>query len=177
MGLFTGLSRSEYQDVLRVVGRLLDTEGLCGLRLVERDAGLTFQARRLADPACDFATWHLADDDILALERDAEARVGTGGLRLRGAGHAGQRYQVILRAIGRLLDDGGLRDVRLLERTDGFTVQARQPGERRTFETYHLSDADLAKLVQNALARLRTGELGPPPVPGRAGRLRPLPTV
>src|SRR5690349_37519 len=138
MGLFAGLSRGEYQHALRVVGRLLDTEGLCGLRLVERDGGLTFQARRLADPACAFATWRLADGEVLALARAAEARVGAGGLRPRGAGHAGRRHQVISRAIGRLRDEGGLRDVRLIERAGGVTVQARQPGERRSFETYRL---------------------------------------
>ena len=171
MGLFAGLSQSDYQDVLRAIGRLMDQEGLCGLRLVEREDGMTLQVRPAADPEGGFETRHLGDEDLLALLRSAYAQHGTGGLRTHHTGHAGHRYQVVLRAIGRLLDTAGLRDVRLVERAGGMTLQAKLPGERRHFETFRLSDADLAALLENTLMRSGTGKLTPP---GQTAGRRPL---
>ena len=177
MALFKGLSQTDYQEVLRVIGRLLDAEGLCDLRLVEHEDGMTIQARHAADLRRGFETRRLADEALIALLRDAYARVGTGSLRAPNTvGHAGRRYEVVLRAIGRLLDAEGLRNVRLVERADGVTVQVRQAGERRGFETYRLSDADLEALLHDTLTRHGTGELGPRPRAARPGHPPPLPT-
>ena len=71
MPLFAGLERSEYQDVLRAVGRLMDAEGFRNFRLVEQEDGLILQVSRSSGAGRDFETYLLTAEDIEALLRDA----------------------------------------------------------------------------------------------------------
>src|SRR2546423_3396510 len=80
MSLFAGMEGSEYQNVLRAVGRLLDIEGLRRCRLIEHKGSLILQARLASRPERGFETYLLTDEDIQALLRDAYRRRGTGQL-------------------------------------------------------------------------------------------------
>lgn len=184
MSLFAGLGRSEYQDVLRGLGRLLDDEEMRACRLIEHDNGLILQARRAREPHRAFETYLLADTDIQDLLRDA--------YRLRGQGHYATRgalarlsavdqhgaltssepapplfpalshtsYQDMLRAIGRLMDREGFRNFRLIEQADGLVLQARHYGRPlRGFETYLITDDDIETLLHDSLRLRGAGEL------------------
>jgi len=43
--LFDGLDKSDYQDVLRAIGRLADEHGYRDIRLIETDDGIVMQGR------------------------------------------------------------------------------------------------------------------------------------
>jgi len=45
MKLFDGLDKSDYQDVLRAIGRLADEHGYRDIRLIETDDGIIMQGR------------------------------------------------------------------------------------------------------------------------------------
>jgi hypothetical protein len=76
------------------------------------------------------------------------------------SGLATTDYQDILRAIGLLLDQQGLRDVRIWEHEDGIIVQGRQRGDESAhYESILLSDGDLKALLEDAY-RLRNGQHG-----------------
>ncbi len=141
MSLFVGLEHTDYQDFLRAVGYLADTNGWRDLRLVEHRRGLTVQARDAADLPGGFHLHQFTTDDCLALLLGAYARRGTGPLRqlpaAEGEAPAVPRfppldeagYQGVLRAVGRLLDREGLRFIRLIERRHSLVVQGSHYGE------------------------------------------------
>jgi hypothetical protein len=63
-------------------------------------------------------------------------------------------YQDVLRAIGAVIDERQLRDVRLWEHEDGIVVQGRHHDpEAPTYETLFLTDADLQDLLRKLYAR------------------------
>jgi hypothetical protein len=75
-----------------------------------------------------------------------------------------QNYEEVLRSLGAVLDQRGLREITLNETDDGFMVQglALVPGEDRAWEdpnarldkeTFHLREDDLARFMDEALAR------------------------
>jgi hypothetical protein len=85
-----------------------------------------------------------------------------------------QKYEEVLRSLGALIDQRGMREITLNETDDGFILQgvAPVPGEDRPWsdpaarldkETFHLRDDDLAQFMEESLAR-------------RAGRSTPRPT-
>lgn len=82
MPLFAGLERTEYQDVLRAVGRPMDAEGFRNFRLVEQEDGLILQVSRSRGAGRDFEPYQLTTVDIKAPLRDAYP--------LRGANAAGR---------------------------------------------------------------------------------------
>lgn len=86
MALFDGLERSEYQDVLRAVGRLMDTEGFRSFRLIEQDDSIVLQAMRAGHGLRGFETYLLTADDVQALLRDAYRLRGSGRLKAPPAG-------------------------------------------------------------------------------------------
>ena len=49
MCLFDGLKRTDYQDVLRALGKLCDRQGWRNLRLVEQEDGLLVQCTEGVD--------------------------------------------------------------------------------------------------------------------------------
>jgi hypothetical protein len=84
-----------------------------------------------------------------------------------------QNYEDILRSVGAILDQRGMREVTVAETDDGFMVQglAVEPGEdkswgdpsaRQTKETFYLRDDDIARLMDEAVAR-RQGRAPQPP--------------
>jgi hypothetical protein len=93
-----------------------------------------------------------------------------------------QNYEEVLRSIGAVLDQRGMREITVNETDEGFVVQglALVPGEERAWndpaarldkETFHLLEDDLARFVDEAAAR-RQGRGGHPPtteLPGLSG--------
>ena len=71
MPLFAGLEQTEYQDVLRAIGRLLDSEGFRSFRLLEHEDGVILQGMRHGHALRDVETYRLPEQDIQALLRDA----------------------------------------------------------------------------------------------------------
>ena len=128
MRLFDGLGRTDYQDLLRALGYELDVEGACDLRLVEREDGLMVQVRSLDDLAAGFQAYHLSEEDLRALLESAYARRGSGRQLVRNGDYQGIHYQDLLRAIGRVLDAEGLRDVRLIEQPAALVLQVTRGG-------------------------------------------------
>jgi hypothetical protein len=77
-----------------------------------------------------------------------------------------QNYEDVLRSIGAILDQRGMREVMLAETDDGFVVQglALTPGEDRPWndpaarlakETFYLREDDIARFMEEAVARRR----------------------
>ncbi len=84
-----------------------------------------------------------------------------------------QNYEEVLRSIGAVLDQRGMREITLMETDDGFIVQglAVVPGEERAWndpnarlakETFHLGEDDVGRFLEEALAR-RQGRSPRPP--------------
>lgn len=75
MKLFAGLSKTDYQDLLRAVGALLDEQRLQDIRLWEHEDGLIVQGRpRDKAQGGTFQTFILTDEDVHALLQDAYKR-------------------------------------------------------------------------------------------------------
>lgn len=77
MKLFAGLSRTDYEDVLRAVGALIDERGWSNISLMEVDEGLVVQV--LARPSLRQArpqleTYLLTDGDLERVQQDAIRR-------------------------------------------------------------------------------------------------------
>jgi hypothetical protein len=75
-----------------------------------------------------------------------------------------QNYEEVLRSLGAILDQRGMREVVVNETDDGFVVLglALVPGEERAWndpnarldkETFHLREDDIARFMEDALAR------------------------
>jgi hypothetical protein len=85
MRLFAGLEGSDYQDVLRAVGALLDEQHCRDVRIWEHEDGVIVQARLIEEgDAALYQTYLLTDEDIRGLLTKAYRRRGTSPLsRLR----------------------------------------------------------------------------------------------
>lgn len=61
-------------------------------------------------------------------------------------------YQDTMRAIGALIDQHGLRDIRLWEHEDGVILQGRTvlAGDPPDYQTFLLTDDDLRSLLTDA---------------------------
>ncbi len=161
MRLFDGLGRTDYQDLLRALGYELDAEGACDLRLIEREDGLMVQLRYLADLPAGFEAYHLSDDDLRALLQSAYARRGSGRLPARDGDYQGIHYQELLRAIGRVLDAEGLRDLRLIEQPAAVVLQVTRGGRlMRGFQTYRLTVERLQLLLHATSGPQATSTFG-----------------
>ena len=75
-----------------------------------------------------------------------------------------QNYEEVLRSIGAILDQRGMREITLAETDDGFLVQglALVPGEDRSWsdpaarlakESFYLREDDISRFMDEALAR------------------------
>jgi hypothetical protein len=75
-----------------------------------------------------------------------------------------QNYEDILRSIGSIIDQRGMREITLAETDDGFMVQglavesgedrpSGDPSARQTKENFYLRDDDIARLMDEAVAR------------------------
>lgn len=79
MKLFSGMSRTDYQDVLRAIGRFIDERGYSDVRIVEIGDGLVIQGRvaeRRELGAAGYDTFLITDEDLKELVRDAFERRG-----------------------------------------------------------------------------------------------------
>jgi hypothetical protein len=81
MKIFSGLSRTDYQDVLRAVGLFLDERGYRNFRLVEDDDGIIIQATPSANGRLShqYETFFLSEDDLQQIMHGAYRRRGTTG--------------------------------------------------------------------------------------------------
>lgn len=82
MKLFSGLSRTDYQDVLRAIGLFLDDSGYRNFRLVEHEDGIIIQVTPAAHgrAAHHYETFLLSEEDIQQLMHGSYRRRGTGPL-------------------------------------------------------------------------------------------------
>lgn len=83
MKLFDGLSTTDYQDVLRTLGRFIDNNHYIDIRLFETEDGVIIQGRPShrsgrVKPGPQFDTFLVTDADIRQLLQDAYAQRGTG---------------------------------------------------------------------------------------------------
>jgi hypothetical protein len=77
MKLFTGMSRSDYQDVLRALGYFIDEHGYVDVRIVESENGVVFQGRspdRKGTGERPFDTFLITDDEIREMVRESYRR-------------------------------------------------------------------------------------------------------
>ena len=161
--IFRGLEQTDYQDLLRALGHSLDARGLRDLRLVERVDGFLVQARPAASPADGFWTEYLGDGELLRLAREGYQLRGSGPLAPP-AGGLGLRYEDLLRAIGRLVDEQGACELRLVEEPHGVVVQMQRRGQYlRDFRTQRLGRDELQALAREVRGRRAPGAPAPPP--------------
>jgi hypothetical protein len=84
------------------------------------------------------------------------------------AGGPRQDYEDVLRSVGALLDQRGMREITLVETPDGFLVQGLAPhadegkpwseaAPRLERETLTFVEEDLARFMDEALSRRRSG--------------------
>jgi hypothetical protein len=81
MKLFDGVSQTDYQDVLRAVGRFIDANQFVGVRIIETEDGLILQGRPTprsgkVKPGPQIETYLITDADLQELLRDAYAQRG-----------------------------------------------------------------------------------------------------
>lgn len=161
MRLFNGLARTDYQDLLRAFGAECDHTGMRDLRLIETTDGLLLHHRVAGRLVNGFQLTHYADDTLLAILQDAYTRRGLGADNHATPSPLGPSYQQILRAIGRGLDQGGLRYPRLIEQPDGLILQVTGSTLRRGFHSYRVTTERLYALIE-ATAADGVVDLGPP---------------
>ncbi len=83
MKLFEGVSQTDYQDVLRALGRFIDLNGYIDVRLMETEDGIIFQGRpraARAKPGTQFETFLITDDDLNQLLHEAYDQRGKGDM-------------------------------------------------------------------------------------------------
>jgi hypothetical protein len=74
MKLFTGLDRTDYQDLMRTIGAWIDERGWREIRFWEHADGLIVQGR--PQPEAGYETILMTDDDLRDLLRAAYDRRG-----------------------------------------------------------------------------------------------------
>jgi hypothetical protein len=86
MRLFSGLPKTDYQDVLRVLGRFIDERGYRNVRIIENEEGLLVQVTRPGDGkvSTSYETFLLTDDAIQQLLTRAYGRRESGQPRPTG---------------------------------------------------------------------------------------------
>ncbi len=88
-----------------------------------------------------------------------------------------QDYEEVLRSIGAFVDQRGMREILLVEAPDGFIIQGMvgsalevsawsDPAVRIEKETYTFLDDDIARFMEEALARRRNAAATSVPVSG-----------
>ncbi|MEN9933497.1 MAG: hypothetical protein RLZZ387_76 [Chloroflexota bacterium] len=79
MKLFRGLSRTDYQDVLRALGHYIDEHGYTDVRLIEIEDGIVLQGRvpdRREIGVAGYDTFLITDEDLKEMVHDAFRRRG-----------------------------------------------------------------------------------------------------
>jgi hypothetical protein len=75
MRLFKGLEQTDYQDILRAIGYLCDSNGWHSLRIVECEEGLILQYAETAG-GHDFVTYLFTEEDLETMLHQAYNRRG-----------------------------------------------------------------------------------------------------
>ena len=83
MRLFAGLSRTDYEEVFRAIGALLDERGWTNVALMEVEEGLVLQGtpKVTYQEAPSLEVYLLTDSDVEAVMRDALSRRHAAGAR------------------------------------------------------------------------------------------------
>jgi len=79
MKIFAGLSRTDYQDVLRAIGHYIDQQQFSNVRLMETEEGLILQGTSVSRDSkgeLKTETYLLTAEDLENLLREAYARRG-----------------------------------------------------------------------------------------------------
>ncbi len=79
MKLFSGLSRTDYQDVLRAIGHYIDQQQFSNIRLLETEEGIILPGAtvvRERGGELKTETYLLTSEDLESLLREAYARRG-----------------------------------------------------------------------------------------------------
>jgi hypothetical protein len=79
MKLFRGMSRTDYQDVLRAIGNFIDERGFTDVRIVEIEDGLVLQGRvaeRRGLGVSSYETFLITDEDVKEMVKDGFRRRG-----------------------------------------------------------------------------------------------------
>jgi hypothetical protein len=76
MKIFAGLSRTDYQDLFRAIGAVVDAQGLRNVRLWEHEDGVVLQGQTAGSQTGDgrYLTTLLTDADLEAMLADAYDR-------------------------------------------------------------------------------------------------------
>jgi hypothetical protein len=74
--LFTGLSRTDYQDLFRAIGAIVDAQGLRNVRMWEHQDGIVLQGQTVGSMTGDgrYQTTLLTDADLEQMLSDAYGR-------------------------------------------------------------------------------------------------------
>ncbi len=75
MDLFTGLTKTDYQDILRAVGYYADSRGLRNVRILETEDGLVVQGViKKAGTSSQLETYLMTSEDLKAMLHEAYQR-------------------------------------------------------------------------------------------------------
>jgi hypothetical protein len=76
MKIFAGLSRTDYQDLFRAIGAVVDAQGLRNVRLWEHEDGVVLQGQTAGSQTGDgrYLTTLLTDADLEVMLADAYDR-------------------------------------------------------------------------------------------------------
>lgn len=69
MKLFSGLSKTDYQDILRAIGALIDEQRLREVRILEHEDGMIVQGRIIDDNTATYQSIMLSDEELTLLLR------------------------------------------------------------------------------------------------------------
>ena len=78
MKLFSGVDVTDYQDILRALGAVLDNHQLRDVRIWEYEDGLVVQGRRTDADDQGYQTFLLTDEDLTRIVHEAYTRRGQG---------------------------------------------------------------------------------------------------
>ena len=76
MKLFEGLSRTDYQDLFRAIGLMIDQQELRDIRIWEHAGGMVIQGCRAGEATYQSLT--LNDEDLLAMLHESYSRRANG---------------------------------------------------------------------------------------------------
>lgn len=78
MGIFRGLQRTDYQDVLRTIGHYIDQQGFTLVRIIETEDGIVLQGNTATTRGeTKMESYLLTLSDLQDMMREAYARRGT----------------------------------------------------------------------------------------------------
>jgi hypothetical protein len=130
MRIYDGSPRQDWEEVLRAIGRFVDSEQLKEILFVELDGGFLLQGLALATGGHDAdsfgaltkRTYELTDEQVAQLMDEATAERGTAD---GGEPHLGieNYYEQGMRVVGAYVDGQHARDLFFLEQEGSFVLR------------------------------------------------------